>query len=339
MKKSFSKKRLIIDIKTDVLLFCVGSFDGVSVKIDKLFKKDLNFDILSDSKVINQELLAKTIKETLNDKNIKIKECYTYIVGADVIRKTLVVPYVENSNDFDELIHTEVSQVFPLDLNNFIIKYKFVSEEKNEDSHKIKLNCAIMNKETVESYKNVLKLAGLKPMVLDLNTSALENLIKFILMSNSDDIGLYKREIENSLIAFADLNATSCSVHIFKGGLLDFTRTIKTPPVDKSVIDKLESSSSTEELDNIEVFEALNEILAEVNMMFKYYASRERTKKIDEVFLYGAAARIIGIDTYTQDIIGMSVNNVDQIQGIISKEAFGKHISEFLCAIGGLIRW
>ncbi len=338
-KKKLQKTRLIIDIKNDYIFFCVGTFDGVNVKVDKLFKKEVDYEILVDSKVVNADLVANTIKAALAENNIKIKEAYTYIVGADVIRKTLVVPYVENQDDFDELIQSEISQVFPLNLNDFIIKYKFVSEEKNENFHKIKLNCAIMNREIVESYRNILKLAGLKPVVLDLNSSALENLVKFIIMSNSDDIGLYRREIENSLIAFAEINTANCSIHVFKGGVFDFTRTIKTPPIKKDVVDHLVNSTSTDEISNFEVFEVLNDILAEINMMFKYYTSRERTKKVDEIFLYGAAARIAGLDTYAQDIIGMTVNRITFIDKIIDENTFNENIALYLCAIGGLIRW
>ncbi len=342
MKKKATKKRLVIDIKNDCLFFCVGSFDGASVHIDKVFKKDLNFKVLKDAKISDEELLAETIKKTLSENNVKIKDCYTYIVGADIIRKTLVLPYVENEKDLSDLVEMEITQVMPMDLENFIIKHKYVSESFDDTSHKVKLNCAVVNKDIVEAYRRVIKLAGLKPIVLDMTMSTLENLVKFIIMSSSDGSAIFKAEIEKSLVAFADINESNCSIYIFKQGVIDFSRIIKTPNIDKKIIDQLNITKTIEGL-NEEAYEAFNDVISEINMVIKYYIGRERVAGLDELFLFGEVSGIKGFAEYTQDVLQLTTNNITQIQGIIEKNNnvnnSGDGIASYINAIGGLIRW
>lgn len=344
MLKKASKKRLCIDIKNHALYFSVGSFDGTTVNVDKLFKKELNFSALLDNKLADEQQLADVIKETLKQHNVKVSDCYMYISGGDLIRKTLIVPYVEDPSDFDELVHTEISQVLPMDLDNFIIKYKYVSEDESSGFKRITLNCVIINKEQVNSYRNLIKLAGLKPIALDVESSALENLVKYIIMSNSDDTSLYEKEIKNSVIAFIDVNLTNCSVNIFKGGKIDFTRIVKTPELNKDVIEVLlkndkDNSFTFEGLDASIVFETLNDILSEINLVLKYYMSRDRNVTIDELFLYGTVAVYDGIDTYSQDILQLSVNSISSIEGVVDADKFDDNISIYINTIGGLIRW
>lgn len=332
------KKRLTIEIKNSRILFTVGTFDGSSIYVEKAFKKELDYQIYQDNKLINEQLLAQTIKNTLIQENVKIKQCYLYISSSDIIQKNLIVPYIENPNDFDDLVITELSQTLPIDLDNYVVKYKYISEEKSDSIQKVKLNCAVIGKEVVESYKNILKQAGLKPVCLDMDTSALENLVKYIIMSNSDETGLYKNEIENSFTAFADINMSNCSITIFKAGRLDFSRIIKTPQFSEDVIQAFSEISNINELKNEEAFELLNEVLSEINMVFKYYLSRDRRNKIDELFLYGEASEINDFDKYTQDIIEMSVNRIDTIQDIVG-DNFKQNVSTYMTTIGGLIRW
>ncbi len=336
MLSKFAKKRLVIDIKNREIIFCVGSFDGTEVKVDKVFRKILDYDIYSKSKINDENLLASSIKEVLKENNVKEKNCYTYIIGSDIIRKTLIVPYLEDKNDFNDIIHTEISQVLPIDMDNFIVKYKIFDEINNENMKQVKINCAVIDKEVVASYKRVLKLAGLKPVSLDMDTSALENLVKYIIMSNSDDIGAIRKEVDNSIIAFADINVFNCSISIFKGGKLDFTRIIKTPAMSDSVIKDLSEIKNINDIKDEETFEAINEIISEINMVFKYYSSRNRNAVINEVFLYGVCAMLEDFDKYCLDILQMNVNSIDNINGIIDTE---KNIPIFISSIGGLIRW
>ncbi len=339
MFKKSSKSRLVILIKNNALVFCEGNFDGADLKIDKLFFHKVDFDIYEKGKISNEVLLAEEIKKAIKKHNVKTKKTSTYINWSDIIKKTLVVPYIADENDFDDLIHAEISQLLPIDLDNYSIKYKIISEDKREDSHNVKLNCAIMVKENIESYRRVILQAGLEPTVLDIGISAVENLIKYIVMSNSDEPSFYKKNVEGTSIALVELNISNCSVAIFKNGVLDFDRIIKTPIALPDTLKEVEHIKNIDDVKSEESFELLNDILAEINLVFKYYSTRDRNNAIDQIFLFGESAKIKGLDAYTQDILQITTNSVTTLKNIYENDIPDETISTYIDAIGGLIRW
>lgn len=338
------KKYLVINIKANTLTFCLGSFDYANIKIDKLFKVNLDFDIYEESKIKDEKLLADKIKEILKLNKIKTKRCYVYVLGHDLVRKKLFVPYMENEEDLRDLIYMELSQVLPLDLDNFIVRYKLISEitenTSSEEVKKVLLNCVLMDKEIVESYHRVIKMVGLKPEVLDINSSAIENLIKLLIMKNSGT-GLVSEEIENSVIGFVEIDVDYCSIYVLKKGIIDFTRVIKTYNIDKALYESYDFFSIVKNNDysctDDAIYEFSNNLLYEINLFLQYYCNSSRINNIDEIFFYGNACKFYGMRECAQDILKTSVNIITKVSDVYDN--FEDDIECYVGTIGGLARW
>lgn len=339
MAKSSSKNKLVLLIKNKSIIFCEGNFNNSELKIDKLFIHHTEFEIYEQGKIVNEAMLAEEIKLAINKNKLRCKNAYLYILGNDLIKKTIIVPYLNNENDFNDLVEAEISQVLPLDFDNYIIKHKLISEDKRENSHKVKLNCAIISKEIVESYRRVLKLAKLKPVVLDIDVSAVENLVKYVIFSNSDSPSFYKRNVDNTSIVLAELNYTSCTLSVFKNGVLDFDRIVKSPQITPDFLKLLENAKNIDDINDEELFELFNELLSEINLVLKYYLTRDRENKIDEIFLLGDATRIKDLDLYVQHILQITTNSISSLNGIYDNRALNEPIGTLVSGIGGLIRW
>lgn len=343
MKIKKQKNNLVINIKNNMLLFCVGYFDYTNVYVNKLFKVKLDFNVYEDGLLKDELSLGKLINDSLKKHDIKIKNCYIYVLSPDSIRKKICVPYIENEVDFNDLIYTELSQMLPVELDKYIVKHKLIDEHNKIDTSDVSLNCVLMDKQIINNYKKVLKYAKLKPVVLDLNSSAIENLIKFLIMSNSNSASLINKEIENTISSFIEINSDYCSISIFKNGIIDFSRIIRISDVDKDLyyssnfIDCIYFENSYEQND---IYEFSNKLLSEINMFLQYYSNISNENEINEIFLYGDHYNVHGINNCAEKIFNIPVNNINMIKGINFKDSIkNSDIAEYINVIGGLIRW
>lgn len=339
MKYKNNKKCISIDFGNRYLKFALGQFDGSTLNVERFFKKEIEPEIIENGIILDEAKLAEIISKTLAKNNIKAKHCYGYVYGSDIIRKNITVPMLLDHKDMDDLVITEISQILPIDIDNYVVKYKIMSDSEEDSVKKLNLACAVMSKETVESYRKVIKLAGLKPTALDVSTSAIENLVSLMVMSNTDTSSFVKQEISQSSICIAELNSTNCSINVFKGGKLDFTRSIKTNEISEEIFIKLSQINDMNDIEDNTIFDLINEMLSEINIVFRYYLGRNRENKIDELFCFGDLSCINGFDKYIMDILQMSVNKIDTLTGIVDKTADNDDITLYVNSIGGLIRW
>lgn len=339
MKYKPNKKCISIDFGNRYLKFAVGNFDGSTLKVDKFFKEEIEPEIIENGIILNESRLAEIINKSLVKNNVKVKLCYGYVYGSDIIRKNITVPMILDRKDMDDLVITEISQILPIDIDNYVVKYKIMSDTEEDSVKKLNLACAVMTKETVESYRRVIKLAGLKPNVLDVSTSAIENLVSLMIMSNTENTSFAKQEISQSSICIAELNSTNCSINVFKGGKLDFTRSIKTNEISAETFKQIVETKDMNDIEDSQTFDLINEMLSEINIVFRYYLGRNRSNKIDELFCFGDLSCINGFDKYIMDILQMSVNRIDTLAGIVDETSNDDDLTLCVNVIGGLIRW
>lgn len=339
MNHKKSKNCISIDFGTSRINFATGTFDGLTLDVSKTFTAEIDETILANGVIKDSQKLIDIIKKAILDNNVKAKDVYAYVTGSDIIKKHITVPMILNEKDMDDLVTTEISQLLPIDLSNYVIKYKIVNEIEEDGLRKFRVACAVMEQEQVESFRHVIKMAGLKPVALDVTSSTVENLVKFIILSNSTSSSSLKQEIELSSICIAEMNATNCSINIFKGGKLDISRVVKMNVLPENLLDELNEATSMDTIYSKEIFDYINDTLSEVNMVYKYYTSRSRTNKIDEIFIYGKLANIDGFDKHMLDILQMKVNKIDILNGVIDSENSNIDVTTYINAIGGLIRW
>lgn len=339
MNHKKSKNCISIDFSTSCINFATGTFDGLTLDVSKTFTAKIDESILSNGIIKDSEKLINIIKKALSDNNVKAKDAYGYVTGSDIIKKHITIPMILNEKDVDDLVTTEISQLLPIDLSNYVIRYKIVNEIDEDGMRKFRVACAVMDQEQVESFRHVIKSAGLKPVALDVTSSTVENLVKLIILSNSTTSTSLKQEVDLSSICIAEMNATNCYINIFKGGKLDISRVVKVNVLPDEILEELSHTTSMDTLESKEIFDYINDTLSEVNMVYKYYTSRSRNNKLDEFFIYGSLAKIDGFDKHMQDILQMKVNTIDILNGIIDTENSDIDVTTYINAIGGLIRW
>ncbi|MFP4444689.1 MAG: type IV pilus biogenesis protein PilM [Desulfosudaceae bacterium] len=173
---------------------------------------DLPPGAIVEEGIKDPEAVAEAIKSLLGLYNIKEDRTAISIGGYSVIVKKINVQSM-NEDQLQEIIATEAEQYIPFDINNVNLDFQILGDnEQNPNQMDVLLVAA--KKETVNDYLNVLEIAGLTPIIVDVDAFALQNIYEV------------NYETGDNCVALIDIGATKTSLNILQGNKSVFMRDI-----------------------------------------------------------------------------------------------------------------
>lgn len=211
----------------------IGSHSIKLVEIDDS-KKGLilkNFGMIGlphnaivEGSIKEMEIVALAIKNLFNHLKVKNKNVATSISGYSVIVKKININKREES-ELESTIQDEAEQYIPFDISDVNLDYEILSppegeieaepgkkEEDKARSDFMDLMLVAAKKDIVDDYVSILHLAGLNPLVLDVDAFALQNAFE---ISSEDISGCY---------AIVNVGAEELGINAIKNGVSIFTR-------------------------------------------------------------------------------------------------------------------
>jgi type IV pilus assembly protein PilM len=306
----------------------------LSLKIIKLKKKGKFFNLASfaeteikpevvqNGEIKDEQLLSKTIKETLNNiKGEKLKTKYA-IVSLPEEKSFLQVIQLPRmkEGELEKAVHFEAENYVPMPIDQVYLGYQIIPSLNQSVDHTDVLIAAIPKK-TVDPYLSCLKAAGISPLVFEIESQAVSRC-------------LIKNENTKSPVLLIDLGATRTSFIAFSGNSLRFTTSIsvssnnfteavsKNLKISKSEAEKLKRKYGLEEKIKLkisnettmlkergEIFESLVPSLADfsqqIGKYLDYYQNHDfhdHTKgcnrKIEKIILSGGGANLKGLANF-----------------------------------------
>ncbi len=339
MLKKKKKKYLAIDFGKKSLKFAVGSYHNFELVIDNLFMEILHDNVYENGKILDKEVLAFTISSVLKEHSVKVKDVICVIESSEIIRRELTIPKVDE-DDIEDIVKMEIAHTLSIDLEGFVIQSKIIDTIKDGTNEKYKLSVAMVSKDIIEDHRDVIKEAKLKPAVLDLSSSAIENLVRHVIEKNLGSSEFKREEIIGPCIAMVEIGYSSALINIFRNGKLQFNRYVKIR--DKSEdgdLFNLTKFKSIDEVTDMEIFNKINDVITEIDMVFKYYNNGKVDGKISEIFIFGGLGSTEGLDKYMEDIINITTNRIDSINTIIDSDKYEDiDISSYLNVASAIIR-
>lgn len=198
----------------------------LSLKIINLKKKGKFFDLAS---FIEEEIKPGVIKEgEIKDKETLakiIKAAFKKVKGEKINSKHVIVSLPEEKaflqviqlpkmpeEDIKSAIVYEAENYIPLSIEKVYFDYQVLKPLCNHLDH-LDILLAALPREIVDPYIDCLKLAGLKPKALEIESLAIGR-------------ALIKNEVANSPVLLIDLGATRTSFVVFSGDCVRFTSSI-----------------------------------------------------------------------------------------------------------------
>ncbi|MBC8200222.1 MAG: type IV pilus assembly protein PilM [Desulfobacterales bacterium] len=173
---------------------------------------DIAHGAIEEGVIKDADEIAASIRKLFNENSFKTQNVAISIGGYSVIVKKISVQTM-TEEQFQGVINSEAEQYIPFDISEVNLDYQILGETENNPNQMDVLLVAA-KKEVVDSYVNLIQMAGLNPCVIDIDTFALQNIFELN----------YAPEDEN--IALIDIGAGKTSLNILKGNSSLFMRDV-----------------------------------------------------------------------------------------------------------------
>ncbi len=334
---------MFLSAKTPLLAVDIGSN---SIKVAQLGGSANKYELLAlgvmpldpeavvDGVVKDEDHVADALSRLIKAEKINTPYAVASVAGEAVIIKKIQVPQMP-PDELEETIKKEAEQYIPFDIDDVRIDYHplgkagGVTETADEEEEKDEILLVAVQNEIIDSRTEVLSRAGLKPVIVDLDTFAIVNALA--ISKNINELGV---------VALIDLGASFTHVNIIIDGVSSFTRDI---PIGGNMCTQLLMSKFDAEYEEAEdmkkgvlptdidkpdvvevIVEAFESAIDEINKSFEFISTTSNVQ-VEHIFLTGGGALLHGVDGLVADRLGVSAEIFDPMQNIkISRKNFDR---------------
>ncbi|MEW6107801.1 MAG: type IV pilus assembly protein PilM [Nitrospirota bacterium] len=276
-------------------------------------------ELIVDGSIIDSLRLVDSLKEMIKKANIKTKNTVISISGhSSVIIKRISLPEM-SEEELSESIKFEAEQYVPFDIEDVTLDFQIIGPK--EEPGQMDVILVAVKKDIINEYISVVKESGLSPIVVDIDSFALENMYGI------------NYEIEpGKNVALLNIGASTINMSILKGGISVFTRdsslgsNLHTEALQREfnisyeIAEKVKRGEPIENIspeDANSVIEAASEeILSEIIRSFDYYRSTTLHEDISEVILSGGCALLKNFATMIAERSGIETKLAEPFKNI-----------------------
>lgn len=250
-------------------------------------------EAIVDNALMDTSSIVEVLRDLMRARAVKIKNAACSISGNSVIIRKIVLPTMD-SDQLDEQIYYEAEQYIPFDINDVNIDFQILGPDPS-DMNKMIVLLVASKKEIISDYSAVFTEAGLKMVIADVDSFAIQNAYEINYSPGEDE-----------MVALINIGASMTNLNIVKGGGSLFTRDMQTGG--NSYTDEIQKQLGTgrDEAERIkisgrhpqqarlqEIFSRVNESLAnEMRRSLDFYLSTAMDDRVSKIYLSGGCARI-----------------------------------------------
>jgi type IV pilus assembly protein PilM len=168
-------------------------------------------EVIVEGAVMDAGRVVDAIKELLAGQQVKTKEAVLSVSGSSVIIKRISVADMTDE-ELSESIKWEAEQYIPFSIDDVNVDFQKLGPGAQEGQADVLL--VAVKKDKINDYINLVKEAGLEPVVLDVDAFALANMYEL------------NYEQEPGITALLNIGASVMNINILKDGTSIFTRDI-----------------------------------------------------------------------------------------------------------------
>jgi type IV pilus assembly protein PilM len=310
-------------------------------------------DAIVEGTIKEMEVVASAIRSLYKNLNIKNKNVATSISGFSVIVKKINISKRDES-ELDSSIHEEAEQYIPFDISDVNLDYEILKgqeEGKGEEGTAesgAKKGTSLMDvmlvaakKDIIEDYESLIHLAGLNPVIMDVDAFALQNAFE---ISRGDISGCY---------AIINVGAEELGINAVKNGVSIFTRdsSYGGSQITEAVMSKFDVSFEEAEkikLGGTKVDKekgALEEIFTtmisgwvqEIKRALDFLSTTYPDESIEKILVSGGAYRIPGFLKYLEMETGISIEELNPFANLqINEKVFDPRYLSYIAPQAGV---
>ena len=344
-----STKVLSIDFGSNSLKAVEGKYSKKGVVIDKSHSVKIPKRLYSDGIIEDMDQLTYLLRNDLFEKKNFTGDVHAVIDSTKVIMREITIPKVDK-NQVDAIIKYQLAEYLPVAPEEYVVNYIILGSFTDDDAEKLNILLVGIPKIIVESHFNLFKNLGLKPTVLDYSGNAINKLLYMGEKIND----FYESK---GTIACVDLGYEGTGLTISKDGVLKVSRLIEggSRGIIKEILERHPDMNEVDIAEQLDSIKDINQQLSTTNklyevsevaragfrntlesldMIFRYYKTREIGNNIDLIVLHGGFSKLNGIEKLFNNFFDIQCIKLNQL----SKVKFSGELSDYATAIGGLIR-
>jgi type IV pilus assembly protein PilM len=208
----FGKKKSVAGLDVGSSSIKIVELDG---KMNSLNLVGLGFENLPDNTIVDGQIMelntvSEVIQNVCTNHHISATQVVTGVSGHSVIIKNIVLPPMSRE-ELEESIDWHAEEHIPYDLSDVSLDYQVTEETADATSVLI----AACKRERIDNLKQAIQLSGKQPVVIDVDTFALQNCYE--VNYQPDD---------SQVVTLLNIGASTMNVNIVKGNHSLFTRDI-----------------------------------------------------------------------------------------------------------------
>jgi type IV pilus assembly protein PilM len=288
--------------------------------LQKFGTMPLEPEVIVDGTVMDQGRVVSAIRDLLQETNVKLKDVAMSISGHSVIVKKINLPPMPD-DELEGQVKLAAEQYIPFDINEVNIDFHVLNamEETEEGQPQMSLLLVAAKKDKINELTELVRGAGLTPVVLDVDAFAIENMYGINYDLRSDEV-----------TALVNVGASVMNINIMKGGTSVFTRDISiggnryteaiqrdmgvsyedAEAAKKGRGDGVDKEMLTSVIDGVSA-----EVASEIARSVDYFKTTSEGN-VSKIVLCGGCAKVSGLVHQLSDRMGVEVELADPFRQV-----------------------
>jgi len=282
--------------------------------------------------------VSEIIKALYREVGLKPGKVRLTFSGSGIHIRRITLPSMPKA-ELKEAVRWEMKSHLPYPIESAQIDFHILAEFVEKDLKKLDLIAVACPTHLIDRMLSIAQGGGLKPIHLTVAPLALWNVLLALVRLERDKV-----------IALIDLGAEKTGIHLFKDGILQFSRDV-TPGGEDMTRATMEDIDSQEDSDFIYeqaekikkamgipsnafyekdgnhsinhskipflVRPVLERLIAEIGRSFDYYKNQFQVERIDRLLLTGGSANLKNVSSYLSEELRLPVEHLDPFKEIL----------------------
>ena len=308
-----------VDVSSSAVKVVQLSKSGNKFKVEYYGVDPLPANAVVEKNITEVDFVSASISNAVRRAGIKRKNAAIAVSGSAVITKTIKMPSDLSEDELEEQLTLDANQYIPYPIEEVSLDFNVLGPVENspELSHVL---IACSRSENVEVCEEALEGAGLTPVIIDVESFAIETTYNQM----QKDIGITEEEI----VALFDIGATTTTLHVMYQGRSIYTRdqTFGGKQLTDEIMQRYGLSmeeaglakrqGGLPESYETEVLQSFNDsLIQQISRALQFFFSATEFNNVDRILLAGGTSSIEGLDDLTEQQIGVPVQIANPIAG------------------------
>jgi type IV pilus assembly protein PilM len=171
-------------------------------------------EAIVDGEIMDRQLVSDAITNLFEARGFKTRNVVAAVSGRAVIVKKITMNKL-SADDAQQAVYWEAEQHVPYDINDVSLDFAILGDAPN-DSKLMQVLLVAAKKDMVMSFSDLIREAGLSPLIVDVDSFAAQNALEANYDFTSDDV-----------VAILNIGSEITNINIMQGGVPYFTKDLQ----------------------------------------------------------------------------------------------------------------